>query len=63
MSNADFRQDMCFALALRSLEDEEQENIRKYVHPVAFEIGGNIGLQTPLLADIVREVHVLESQQ
>jgi hypothetical protein len=30
---ADFRQATCFGLAVRSLEDEEQAIIRKYVRP------------------------------
>lgn len=61
---ADFRQAMCFGLAVRSIEDEEQAIIRKYVRPddVAFDIGGNVGLHTGLLADLVREVHVFEPQ-
>ena len=61
---ADFRQAMCFGLAVRSLEDEEQAIIRKYVRPddVAFDIGGNVGLHTGLLADLARAVHVFEPQ-
>lgn len=61
---ADFRQAMCFGLAVRSLEDEEQAIIRRYVRPddVAFDIGSNVGLHTPLLADLAREVHVFEPQ-
>jgi FkbM family methyltransferase len=61
---ADFRQAMCFGLAVRSLEDEEQAIMRKYVRPddVAFDIGGNVGLHTALLADLAREVHVFEPQ-
>ena len=61
---ADFRQAMCFGLAVRSLEDEEQAIIRKYVRAddVAFDIGGNVGLHTVLLADLAREIHVFEPQ-
>lgn len=61
---ADFRQAMCFGLAVRSIEDEEQALIRKYVRPddVVFDIGGNVGLHTGLFADLVREVHVFEPQ-
>lgn len=61
---ADFRQAMCFGLAVRSLEDEEQTIMREYVGPndVAFDIGGNVGLHTGLLADLALAVHVFEPQ-